>query len=664
MRTNHPSTGLLQNFLVAVLLFMAQHAGATVLLKGEGLDQPVTLARSVEFFLDRSKELTIEDILAARSPIDFQSNETLSLRGDANAVAWVRFSLQRESGAPSDWVIQLFPNWLDDVKVYVQNANGIRLLTELGDQHPFSGRTVKTSQLAFSAPVDETPQTFYLRIQTHGPIPFGLNAWQQAGQEKEELGRTVFYSIYAGGVGVMILMALVFWVWTRGAVHFLYALFLTTASLLIFSFQGYASSLLFPDDPIVADRFLDAMVCAFISSSTLFVGHLFSYRHYSALAARLLWLTALFFAVCIPFSMGGMLLPFAWEVGFLGILMAAFNNVFLGWLILKRRAYQHAIPAVAFFLVNTSWVLYGAAQLGFLNLEYSATLNLLTQISRIVNLGLINVAVASRWVQIELRLQSEGENSARSMKMAEKAMEERTKQREFVAVISHEFRTPLAIVSAVSHALEVSPSGKDERVKSGMMKIRKAVNRLTIIIENILLDDALEMNSERAKKEKFDLRDVIGDARVTGLPEEDSRLNVTLVEGPLIFEGDRLRIEMALRNIIQNALKYSPPASAIDLRCQVIENVFSVDVSNSGSPIPESERSTLFERYFRGAHSSRIPGSGLGLHISRAIARQHGGDVVLISSDMESTTFRLSLPLKIHRSGAASSPGTPVASSW
>jgi len=663
MRTNHPSARL-RNLLVAVLLFMAQHVGATVLLKGQGLDQPVTLARSVEFFLDRSKELTIENILAARSPIDFRSNEALSLRGDAGAVTWVRFSLQRESGAPNDWVVQLFPNWLDDVKVYVQNANGTRLLTELGDQHPFSGRTVKTSQLAFLAPVDEAPQTFYLRIQTHGPIPFGLNVWQQAGQEKEEMGRTVFYSIYAGGVGVMILMALVFWAWTRGAVHFLYALFLTTASLLIFSFQGYANSLLFPDDPIVADRFLDAMVCAFISSSTLFVGHLFSYRHYSAPAARLLWLTALFFAVCIPFCMLGMLLPFAWEIGFLGILMAAFNNVFLGWLILKRRAYQYVIPAVAFFLVNTSWVLYGAAQLGFLNLEYSAHLNLLTQISRIINLALINVAVASRWVQIELRLQSEGENSIRSMKMAEKAMEERTKQREFVAVISHEFRTPLAIVSAVSHALEVSPSGKDERVKSGMAKIRKAVNRLTIIIENILLDDALEMNSERAKKEKFDLRDVMGDARATGLPEEDSRIDVTLVEGPLLFEGDRLRIEMALRNIIQNALKYSPPASAIDLQCQVVENVFSVDVSNSGSPIPEGERSTLFERYFRGAHSSRIPGSGLGLHISRAIARQHGGDVVLISSDMERTTFRLSLPLKIHRSGAASSPSTPAASSW
>lgn len=649
---------------MAVLFFMAQHVGATILLKGQGLDQPVTLARNVEFFLDRSKELTIENILAARSSIDFQSNDALSLRGDANAVAWVRFSLQREHDAPNDWVIQLFPNWLDDVKVYAQNTNGVRLLTELGDQHPFSGRTVKSSQLAFLASVDESPQTFYLRIQTHGPIPFGLNLWQKAGQEAEETGRTIFYSVYAGGVGVMILMALIFWGWTRGAVHFLYALFLTTASLLIFSFQGYASSLLFPDNPIVADRFLDAMVCAFISSSTLFVGHLFSYRHYSALAARLLWVTALFFAVCIPFSMLGMLLPFAWEIGFLGILMAAFNNVFLGWLILKRRAYQYAIPAVAFFLVNTSWVFYGAAQLGLFNLEYSAPLNLLTQVSRIINLALINVAVASRWVQIELRLQSEGENSIKSMKMAEKAMEERTKQREFVAVISHEFRTPLAIVSAVSHALEVSPSGKDERVKSAMKKIRKAVNRLTIIIENILLDDALEMNSERAKKEKFDLRDAIGDARATGLPEEDSRLNVTLVEGPLLFEGDRLRIEMALRNILQNALKYSPPASAIDLRCQVIEDVFFADVSNSGSPIPEGERSTLFERYFRGVHSSRIPGSGLGLHISRAIARQHGGDVVLISSDMERTTFRLSLPLKTHRSGAGSSPDTPVASSW
>jgi two-component system, sensor histidine kinase LadS len=223
-------------------------------------------------------------------------------------------------------------------------------------------------------------------------------------------------------------------------------------------------------------------------------------------------------------------------------------------------------------------------------------------------------------------------------------LEERVRQREFVAILSHEFRTPLAVVDAVAQALGLSPSGSDERVKRSVEKIRKATRRLTTLVENILLDDALE-SGVRSTFRSFDLWSVIENVRNVGLPDEHARLNVSATRQAVLFEGDQAKIEMAIRNLILNAIKYSPADSTVDVQCEVNSNIFSVTVSNKGNPIPESEIGELFERYFRGGNSSLVPGSGLGLHISRAITRLHGGDVVLVSSNSAGTVFRLTLPL-------------------
>jgi len=282
--------------------------------------------------------------------------------------------------------------------------------------------------------------------------------------------------------------------------------------------------------------------------------------------------------------------------------------------------------------------------LGMVRLEQSFVTESLIQLTQLANLAVLNIAVVSRSRDSELKLRAERKRAFDSMKIAKIALEERVRQREFVAILSHEFRTPLAIVDAVAHALGLSPSGNDDRVKRSVEKIRKATRRLTTLVENILLDDALESGA-RSTVRGFDLWSVIENVRNIGLPDEHARLNISAARQPVMFEGDQEKIEMAVRNLILNAIKYSPADSMVDVECDVSSNIFSVTVSNKGDPIPESEKSELFERYFRGGNSSLVPGSGLGLHISRAITRLHGGDVVLVSSGGAGTVFRLTLPL-------------------
>ena len=156
----------------------------------------------------------------------------------------------------------------------------------------------------------------------------------------------------------------------------------------------------------------------------------------------------------------------------------------------------------------------------------------------------------------------------------------------------------------------------------------------------------MAVGSTKPAARSFDLREVIESVAGVGLPEENARLSVEAPTQRTMCMGDPAKIEMAIRNLVHNALKYSPSNSTVTVRCDSMTGFFSVTVCNQGEPIPDGEQSSLFERYFRGATSTQVPGSGLGLHISRTIARQHGGDVVLLSSDDQGTVFRLTIPLE------------------
>jgi len=634
-------------FFGMALWLLSLGAQAIVLQEGQGKDRPVALGREADVFRDVSGNVTIDDILDARPGIEFIPMKTWHEQAHSSGIFWVRFSLQRESDAPEDWAVQIFPSWVDDIRVYARNPDGSIWSSELGDQHSFAGRALRTSALAFPVSVDSSPQTYYLRINTHGLAPLCIHAWQKSSLQAEETKRMVFFSAFAGAIVVMVLMNLIFWVWLRNGIYPVYALFLASMLVAVVAMQGYASSLFFPEQPLMADRFVDVSSCVLMAMAAVFARRFFNYRQYSAWAARFMNASAAAFAVMAAFSMWGA--DGAIRVAaYLEIVVGLFNVGFFFWLIVRHRAFQYLLAALVFSAVNLSWLFFLLVLLDVVHIAQPFILESWIPLAQLANLLLLNFAVASRSRQAELKWRADRKLAFDSMKVAKQALEDRVRQREFVAVVSHEFRTPLAIVDAVAQALELSPSGQEDRVKRGMDKIRKATRRLTALIENILLDDALEVGSAPASG-SFDLRDVIENLCSIGLPEENARVRIEARAsmGRATCWGVQERVEMAIRNLIQNALKYSPADSAVEVRCEAGAGLFHVTVSNGGKPIPESERASLFERYFRGVTSAQVPGSGLGLHISRTIARQHGGDVALVSSDEEGTVFRLTLPLQM-----------------
>ncbi|WP_454903856.1 sensor histidine kinase [Variovorax gossypii] len=637
-------------FLIFGLIFWLSCQGAegVVLEKGQGDDGPISLAKEVEVFRDPTGKVTMDDIVSEPQKYSFVREDIRSQERYSNDALWMRVSLQHEVGTPIDWVVQIFPAWIDEVEMYFVAPDGKISSNKAGDQFSFMEREIQSSIMAFPLVVDSMPRTYYFRVKTHGVTILDLNLWQKSKFEKVELKRSLFFSAFFGSVGVMVLMNLIFWKWTRDSNYFIYSLFLIVMLAAVFALQGYSSSLFFPNNPVYADRFVDATACALMSISAVFVCRFFTYAEYSDWAAKLMYLVAFIFFLAVIFALLGVIENAIGWLLYLEIAVGVFNTIFIAWVIAHRKAFHQLFAALLFFVVNSSWLFYSMVLLGVVRLEQSFVTESLIQFTQVANLAVLNIAVVSRSRQSELRLRAERKRAFNSMKVAKLALEDRVRQREFVAILSHEFRTPLAIIDAVAQALGLSPSGSDERVKRSAEKIRKATRRLTTLVENILLDDALE-SGVRATFRSFDLCSVIENVRNVGLPDEHARLNINAVRRPILFEGDQAKIEMAVRNLLLNAIKYSPADSIVDVQCEAGANIFSVTVSNKGNPIPDSEKGELFERYFRGGNSSLVPGSGLGLHISRAITRLHGGDVVLVSSNGAGTVFRLTLPLPPQR---------------
>ncbi|RZA13130.1 MAG: ATP-binding protein, partial [Lysobacteraceae bacterium] len=124
------------------------------------------------------------------------------------------------------------------------------------------------------------------------------------------------------------------------------------------------------------------------------------------------------------------------------------------------------------------------------------------------------------------------------------------------------------------------------------------------------------------------------------------RLRIDAVDTPLPVVCDHALSMVAIRNLVQNALKYSPADQPVTLHVYSRSGRAKVEVQDHGAGIAAGEAARIFGKYYRSPGAGRVPGTGLGLFLARSIARSHGGDVELVRSGPEGSVFRFSLPLR------------------
>jgi PAS domain S-box-containing protein len=228
----------------------------------------------------------------------------------------------------------------------------------------------------------------------------------------------------------------------------------------------------------------------------------------------------------------------------------------------------------------------------------------------------------------------------------------RTKD-EFVALVTHELRNPLAVItSAVALLGESDADLTDEQERHYLNMIGRSAERLSVMAGDLLDLARLESGHLAIDPESTDLSDILRQAVEYVSPVAgDRNLEISLdVPERLELHVDGGRIRQVADNLLSNAVKYTPEGGAVTVSVEAGPNDAEIRwrVSDTGIGIPVGERSGLFRRFYRAstALDRRIPGTGLGLVIARTIIERHHGTITVVDHPGPGTTFLIRLPIK------------------
>jgi heavy metal sensor kinase len=234
--------------------------------------------------------------------------------------------------------------------------------------------------------------------------------------------------------------------------------------------------------------------------------------------------------------------------------------------------------------------------------------------------------------------------------------------RRFTADASHELRTPLTAIRSVGEvALQDQRSPAEYRDVIGSML--EEVDRLTRLAESLLALSRADAGHIQLQREEIPLLRIAEEASsVVEVLAEEKRQQIDIAgDANLLVSVDRLILRQAIVNLLDNAIKYSPPGSQILVRVQSGgDNKVFLDVVDQGPGIPGEHQPYVFDRFFRvdRARTREWGGAGLGLSITRWAIEAHGGGITLESEEGHGSTFRISLPLAKYSTTSQSKGGS------
>lgn len=329
-----------------------------------------------------------------------------------------------------------------------------------------------------------------------------------------------------------------------------------------------------------------------------------------------------------------------WIIG--GILVAL---MVLGGLAFFILAPGNSLVSSAFDVESTAVVV-----LGMLALIALLIITLFTEsASPITTFGMILMAIYTIYVYRLLHEVNRGRQANESLrkKYGDLLQFDREKS-DFITVTSHQLRTPLTEVRWALDAALKDPS-LPENPRFILQKCKQSIQRLAGIVDDMFRTRAFELTDSNLKKEAVDASSLIREI-LEGLEllshQKETDILFEPPETEIILDADRAKIRIALENVIDNAIRYSPKGRVrISMRTEGKNAVIRVE--DSGIGIAPEEQNMIFTKFFRAKNALLLQpdGSGIGLYAAKTITERHGGSVSFISEPGKGTIFLINIPL-------------------
>jgi len=215
---------------------------------------------------------------------------------------------------------------------------------------------------------------------------------------------------------------------------------------------------------------------------------------------------------------------------------------------------------------------------------------------------------------------------------------------EFVAILAHDVRTPLAAIVGSAQTLQQRRGELTQEQREQLLAvIGREADRLAALLDEAFDTARIDTDTFTYVFAEIDVAELVGDAVAAANATGKGVVVVEIQPGLPPVNGDGGRLRQVLTNLIDNAVKFSPPEGQVEVAAAAANGRIGVSVTDRGEGIAPDDQELIFEQFGRVKGTGR-PGSGLGLYISRAIAEAHGGTLEVSSAPGDGATFTLSLP--------------------
>lgn len=594
--------------------------------------------------------------------------------GYTSATHWLRLTLEVDEALPGGWMLLLSNALLDDVQVYAWRSGDWQLLGHSGENIPRRQWPVdyRSAVIPFE-PSEPGQQVLLLRMQSKNSLATRLEIWQRLAFDDHSRHEGLLFGLHFGFYLLLIGLHAVFWMAIRTPLSGLFLLYISLSLLnevlslgLIQQLSGLPVSW---SDRLLAAGFACNLLVGFRVSMHL-LGLPALYPRTSRWLDHLIKVVA---ACCLVLALSGDYALSVVPVLLLGMLIIIGFSCMCAFLL--ARGYRHArFFALAFGAFYAGLLVGFMRNLGYLPInawtEHASALGTMLHMI-LLSLWLVGRyerkrRARERWQanratklarQHSLQLAREVEQRTADLRQEIQRrelleqelrnaleLEQRvhTEQQDFVAMVSHEFRTPLAIITTLSQRIEQGVPAQSPKNAERCQQIRSAASRLLTLVDDYLSDDRMSASRVELKHVPYDLPALLEELSGDFAPGRIRNHFHWLPQGLVTDVG---LLHIALRNLLANADRHAPANEAVDIEVNEDGAFLLIDICNVSTSIPAHERERLFRKYFRGQSAKHAPGAGLGLYLVRRISEMLGGDVTLLSADGErGVCFRLRLP--------------------
>ena len=659
-------------FLLFALLFSARASAAPLQL---GERSAYDLAGSMDLMKDPSLTMGFPEVLKAAATGRFHHLDGNLNNGYKREACWVRFTIERNASFPKESWLRLKPNYVNYLTLYIQTPGHDPSLASsyhrvlLGNHIPALQRPVLHPDFVVPLvlPASE-PVIIYARVFSNSSISLAGTMHTTEDLRDYTNLHIIAQSAFLGIALTLLVINIIFYASTRDTLFLYYSFYVLAGITFNFAAEGVLT-LVFPS---VVHLVSDYLIYGGIGANILVYSE-FSRKLFFSVAGpwskrymRFLSLLGILTMAAVPLGF----YPFIAPLAFVGTLTLVVVQMVLS-IRLTRYLPKIGIFIVVAFAVSALGYFHMLLRLmGVIPLDFLWDINTL-QFTSLIHITLISIALSERIrmsehvlaesafkalnaaketeqkaVALANQMTQELRNSKSRLEVAlaseQQALEQ---QHRFLAMLSHEYRTPLAVISGNLDLIDLQESIKKGGYDEERIAMHLAVDRLV---------EVMDVSLKRSRLTDLDTKG--GITQMALAPFLSSQVALMRAMWPLqsfcytetpdlqTIAGDPQSLKTALFNLLDNARKYSFSGLPVDVESHIEQGEAVITIQNKGKAFTSEEGEKFFDKYTRGYNSHNIGGAGVGLWLVRQIIEQHNGQVKLLAQESTITAI-IRLPL-------------------